>query len=302
MLHQYQFLPETWHFTTIVRTMMKTAHRTQCILQIWINLHFFREFCRFDFNECRCHCLHVWTIAIKCYTTRTNRIFMLVGINAYFHTPSHNTHIYFKYICIQTVSKKLTYPHKQHHRISRSWFLPIHRPSIFHAKHQQKPFFSRPISVTLESHNSNQQWSREWLPPFIKLKHWKIQFSVVVRAMGGGGEKGGNNNCCLPLWPWYVLMRFWNSNCLSLHHCHPESYKRSIIREPVFPIRRLYKRSLLAVRLDSLYLAIQPYKINEKKHKHILTYRLKLIFAKLFHWKQKQKQKSNGKNWKIWTK
>lgn len=81
MSRMKHFLPETRHFTTIVWTMMKTAHRTQCILQIWINLHFFREFCRFDFNECRGHSFHVRTIAIECYTARANRILMLVGIN-----------------------------------------------------------------------------------------------------------------------------------------------------------------------------------------------------------------------------
>lgn len=75
------FLPEAWHFTTIVWTMMKTAHRTQCILQIWINLHLFRELRRLDLNECRSHCLHVWPIAIECNTARTNWILMLVGIN-----------------------------------------------------------------------------------------------------------------------------------------------------------------------------------------------------------------------------
>lgn len=79
--HKSFCLPETWHLTTIVWTMMKTAHRTQCILQIWINLHLLREFWRFDFNECRGHRLHVWPIAIECHTARTNRILMLVGIN-----------------------------------------------------------------------------------------------------------------------------------------------------------------------------------------------------------------------------
>lgn len=78
----------------------------------------------------------------------------------------------------------------------------------------------------------------------------------------GAMRSGKWNLDCLPLWPWCVLMRFWNSNCLSLHHYHPESCKRSIIREPVFPIRKLCRRNLLAVPLDSLCLAIQPYNTN----------------------------------------
>lgn len=63
--------------------MVKTTHWTQCILQIWINLHFFRELGRFYFNECWSDRLHVWTITIECNTTRTNWILMLVRINAY---------------------------------------------------------------------------------------------------------------------------------------------------------------------------------------------------------------------------
>lgn len=66
---------------------------------------------------------------------------------------------------------------------------------------------------------------------------------------------------------WSVLMIFWSNNCQSWHRFHLGLCKRSVVREPVFPTRRLCKHNLLVVQPDFLYLAIQP--CSESRHKSI---------------------------------
>lgn len=65
---------------------MDSAHRAQRVLQIRIDLDFFREFGRFDFDEGGRNSLHVRMIVIKRHSTGSNRILVFVGIDSY--TPA----------------------------------------------------------------------------------------------------------------------------------------------------------------------------------------------------------------------
>lgn len=83
------------------------------------------------------------------------------------------------YNCFFNVNE--THLHKPHHRKGHSWFLLGRQQSVCHGAHQQTPFYWDPIFVMLESHNSNQQWSTEWLPPEQQI-HFNT-FSTVLYAM-----------------------------------------------------------------------------------------------------------------------
>lgn len=146
---------------------METAHWTQRILQIWIHLHLLCEFGRFDFDKGRCDRFHVRPITIERHSTRSNRILVLIRVNAY-----HANQIG-KFLANVSIAKRITwtnrksisYPHKQRHRKGHSWFSLGHRQSICRVERQQTPSYSDPISETLELRSSNRQLSMESPPP-----------------------------------------------------------------------------------------------------------------------------------------
>lgn len=61
------------------------AHSPQSIFQVRINLNLLAETRCLDFDECSRHSSHVRACVVECDTSRSNRIFVLIGIDACIH-------------------------------------------------------------------------------------------------------------------------------------------------------------------------------------------------------------------------
>lgn len=68
-----------------VWSVLYSAHRTKRILQIGIHLQFLGEFGGTNLDECGCDCLHVRARIVERYASRSERILVLVRVNAYIY-------------------------------------------------------------------------------------------------------------------------------------------------------------------------------------------------------------------------
>lgn len=87
--------PKANEFTAIVRTMLYAAWRTKGILKVRIYLYLFREFGGFDLDKCCRYGFHVRTCVVKCDTTRTNWVFVLVCVNSCWNLMIDHVNWYF---------------------------------------------------------------------------------------------------------------------------------------------------------------------------------------------------------------